>query len=139
MFKNVWVTLILHTFLSLCGHIYGFLLSSVHLTILFRQVFFLHSAFQTRQGESSFLGNLQLVALPLSCYEQLCSSCQKEAAGAGCFECNRPIEFSNEGHLSDDVSGPCCCFVHGYHLSHMDFGFACFGQIFLCLLPVFGL
>lgn len=83
MFKNVWFTLILHTFLSLCGHTYGFLLSSVHLTILFRQVFFLHSALQTHQGESSFLGNQQLVALPLSCYEQLCSSCKKEAAGDG--------------------------------------------------------
>lgn len=68
-----------------------FSLLSIQL-LFFRVVFFLHSALLTSsfspsfEGESSFFGHQQLIALPLACYEQLCSSCKKEVAGAGCSE-----------------------------------------------------
>lgn len=88
-------------------------------------------------GESSgnflFFRNQQLTALPLPCYEQMSSSCKRK-----CLELvalSKRGLFSKEGHLSDDAP-PCCCLAPWIPFSPSGFyGFACSGQVSLCLLP----
>lgn len=143
MCKIVWVIFILHTCLSLCGRMYGgFLLSSVHLTSLPRQVFFLHSAVLT----SSFSPSLdrEIVFLEINSWQlYLCpamSSCvtaaKRKRLELGTLDKRGLLSFQKKGTSLMIRLVLAAAQSHGYHLSQVDFRFACSGQIFLCLLPV---
>lgn len=142
MYKNVWFSFLLRISLLPCGPM-CFPLSSARLPLLFSGIFhaFLHSWLvllpALLEGESSgnflFSANQQMTALPLPCYEQLCSSCKRKWLELAAWS-KKGLEFSKEGHLSGDASGSCCCIAPW--MPSGFYRFECSGQILLCLLPV---